>query len=556
MSGRAGARLAGWNIPSGTTGVDRNTPISITFSEWLSPEVTRKSVTLFPPPPKGYDVAVQGKKVTIQPLPAFAGSTTYHCEINSGCTDLRGNALNTPVRIIFSTGNHLDSGSIAGCVLDPQHTIFQPKIALFKEQDDFPDTTLFTPPSYLAQTDSTGRFSLAFLGVGSYRILAFIDDNGDNLFQPGTERCYTPPYRTIDISPRQKQVHFYPVDCDTTTLSIHSFRPVSLWAGIGRLNRKPVSPAWFDDPSHLHITAIDSTINAPRIDSLQPFADSLRFIVWFSDTLTLTGYRLISTIQPLMPVSDTIDLGDTLRFNGITTEDTIPPAPISLTPNAGVPLLPRLTLLFSEPVRFRPQASLLCTDTTGDTLPCTIQIPTHYADSHFVTFARRLTPGMTYRITIPDSTVFDCGGVFYTDTSADTLSPRGLVFHTIVSDDLCYTLAGKRLCNDHNPMRYWTFHYIAPGPDAPVYTRERSEGFLFDSIPGGRGTLGFFEDANNNTIYDRGSLFPWRSPEPLVRFRDTLEARPRWDINGFTISRCSFCEKTTDRATNRKDGAQ
>lgn len=89
---------------AGSTMADRRGDITLTFSEWIAPQRPGRSVAVFPPPPKGYDVRVKGKSLVISPRAELAESTTYHVAVTSALTDLRGNSIGTPFNLVFSTG--------------------------------------------------------------------------------------------------------------------------------------------------------------------------------------------------------------------------------------------------------------------------------------------------------------------------------------------------------------------------------------------------------------------------------------------------------------------
>jgi hypothetical protein len=208
-------------------GVPRDMAVELTFSEWISPQKADRSVTVFPPPPGGYDVRVRGKTLTIRPRKLLADSTTYHVEVTSALADLHANPVGTPFHLVFATGPTLDSGSVAGCVVDPAKRILQPKVALVRADTGFADTMLFAGPTYVTQTDSAGRFALEHVRPGSYELVAFDDANNDSRLQPGREQAYAPLTRRVQAGLAESAHVLYPVSCDTATRRIVSCSAVS-----------------------------------------------------------------------------------------------------------------------------------------------------------------------------------------------------------------------------------------------------------------------------------------------------------------------------------------
>jgi hypothetical protein len=114
------------------------------------------------------------------------------------------------------------------------------------------------------------------------------------------------------------------------------------------------------------------------------------------------------------------------------------------------------------------------------------------------------------------------------------------LFSAIAADSLAVSFAGCVPCLGTDKKRKWQFLPFSGGN--PALCADSNGCFRFDSLPSGKGAVGYFTDANDNGRPDKGSLVPWIAPEPSRIFPDTIEARARWEIEGVTFNKpCEQC---------------
>jgi hypothetical protein len=286
-------------------------------------------------------------------------------------------------------------------------------------------------------------------------------------------------------------------------------------------------PAWVNE-------RLDNKGNAPSIARRQWFGDRVRCALFLADTLSLAPYHICCSFTRKC-WAGTIARADTVRYNGVTTRDTIPPAIMSCQPSGTVPLLPEIRLFFTEPVAFKRK--IVLTDPLRDTVE--LHGDTAYADTVRMTPRRRLHPGSRYRLLFLRSSAADMAGNLL--KARDSTDTAGLYsVYTVASDSLAVSLSGCLSCPGKDPKRKWQFFPLSGG--APFISPDSSGCFRFDSLPYGKGFVGYFTDENNNNRPDKGSLSPWRPPEPFTVFADTIEARARWEVEGVTFSKaCRQC---------------
>jgi hypothetical protein len=529
------------SVPApGTVGCGRDAHITLTFSEWISPRTVEKSVTVFPPPAEGFRTKAAGRVLEIRPKGLLAESTTYHVEVTTGLQDLRGNPVATPFHLIFSTGSVLDSGEISGCIVDQNRNNAQPKIALFEvpREGSFFDTLLFGVPSYLAQTDTLGSFTLSHIRPGTYRLCAFTDNNNDNRLQPDREQVYVSTGRQVRLERRLGPLELYPVSCDTAARRVARFRPLSSTVMAGTWSRRV-----FPGPSGekaLDIVPLDSTVKVPRVRAYHPLGDGTRFVLVLSDTLVLAPYLLVYTAARPVARGDSVEFRDTVRFNGITAVDTVAPRLSGWAPKGKADLLSPLMVSWSEPVRLLDSV-FHAVDTVGDTV--VLEADSGFSDTTRLVPTERFRPGQRFVLTLPFGAVEDIAGNHPADTT-DT-AWYTIAIETIEEKIICCSMSGGASCLPPDPARRWAF---APFGSARTFWSGDSAGqFKFDSIPSGRGRLSYLIDTDGDGEVSEGSLIPWSAPEPYVVFPDTVEARARWDIEGIPVRACEVCGKARMR---------
>jgi hypothetical protein len=554
---RTGPTVVSAAPSAGAVNVDPTSRCSITFSEWISKTAAPKSVSVLPSLDGGVKISVSGRRLEITPKKKFADSTTYHIVITTALQDLHTNPLAAAYTLVFSTGPALDSGKVIGCVVDQSKRTFQPTVALFRARGDDGDSVLFTDPDYLTQADSAAYFSLENVHRGSYRVIAFIDQNGNHRLDPGVETAYAAVRPTITVTPQPDTLILFPAESDTTAPHLESAKPIAPKTIIGALSRPIDTMHGYSEPLWT-VECLDTTLKKPAIVERRWFGRRSRCALVLADTLSLAPYRVTCTFSRRNG-SAAVTISDTARCNGTTLRDTLPPILQSCQPAGIAPLLPEITLSFTKPVTLK--RPLFLTDTLRDTVR--LSADSGYSDTVILKVPRRLLPGGRYRLVILQADAVDMAGntLKPRDTASDT---AGIYrFSVIAADSLAVSLKGCVACLPPEAKRKWRF--IPVSGSRPTVCPDSSGCFSFDSIPYGKGIIGYFIDENGNNRPDPGSLVPWRAPEPSFVFPDTVEARARWEVEGVSfVKPCVQCEKakpsaaaqpgTAEKKRNQKQG--
>lgn len=560
---------------SGTLNYPVKKNVILNFSEWVEPRNVKRSITVFPTLPDGFKVTVAGKRVEIKPKTAFAESTTYHIGINTELTDLHDVSVGTPFNVFFSTGPSIDSGIVHGCVIETEVKNVQPKVALFRcEEDTLPDTAYLNLPSYLIQTDSSGAFCFKHIRKGNYFIIAFIDEDSDNRLTPGKDGAYAPRDKKFVLEKEAGPFLLFPVSSDTMASKISSIKAISATMISGEWE-EGTGRKIFNENYDWKVISLDSTVKAPCIDEYIPVTGSRLFALKLSDSLTTGSYSLIYRINPRISLPLKSDdtsasatkieesLFDTIRFNGTIYPDTVKPVFKGAEPSLNADLDTRITLSWSGPVKPLFHKWFIA-DTLGDTV--LLAVDTSFSETTYMKPMRKMLPGSYYFTMLLAEYFEDFVGnnpktidyLTKKDTSetdsaeVDSIPIIYIKFTTISPRDLCYSLVGGASCLEPESRRIWQF---MPFNSPSIHSAaDNNSQFRFDSIPGAKGIFGYFVDYNGDKEYTPGSLFPWISPEPRFTFpEDTIEARARWDIEGIEVEACDVCIKKEEKIETEID---
>ena len=204
-------------------------------------------------------------RIDISPRHGFRPNTAYTITLLPGLADLRNNVMKAGTTIVFSTGPTIPKLKIQGVAFDwvtgaPVHAFIE----------------AITPDSvvYLAQADSSGRFTVGPLTEGTYLVRAFVDANGNRALDARSE-----PYDTVRVTvPTGAALQLLTAPRDTLPARIGTpavIDSVTLSATFDRL----VDPNQPLAPSAFRLVGSDS-VEVPIIAALSPLAlktaDSVR----------------------------------------------------------------------------------------------------------------------------------------------------------------------------------------------------------------------------------------------------------------------------------------
>ncbi len=163
--------------------------VRLTFDEWVVLQDAANQVLVSPPLAKRPEITLKGKTVLVRfkEDEVLRPNTTYTINFGTAVKDLHENNPAKDLRFVFSTGDFIDSLSVAGTVVDaftgePVENI---SVMLYDSLED--SIIRKERPYYLARTDKVGAFSIPNVRAGVFKTVA-IDDVDQNMKWNENER--------------------------------------------------------------------------------------------------------------------------------------------------------------------------------------------------------------------------------------------------------------------------------------------------------------------------------------------------------------------------------
>uniref|UniRef100_UPI004048D8E4 Ig-like domain-containing protein n=1 Tax=Algoriphagus sp. TaxID=1872435 RepID=UPI004048D8E4 len=156
--------------------------IVLTFDEFVGLDNPGKGVVITPKVNKDLvEFTALKNSITVLLKQDLEDSTTYVLDFQKSVVDISERNPAENLRLVFSTGNQIDSLNLSGQLRFPfsesKEDYKNVLVGIYPLNDS---TDVFSaPPYYLAQVDTVGKFSLKNLKSGHYRAYAWKDVNGN-----------------------------------------------------------------------------------------------------------------------------------------------------------------------------------------------------------------------------------------------------------------------------------------------------------------------------------------------------------------------------------------
>lgn len=168
--------------------------IKIVFDELIKVKDINKQLIISPPMKKAPIIVPQGsasKFISVKIQDTLQENTTYSFNFGQSIVDNNEGNPYSQFKYIFSTGSYIDSLTVVGKIKDaynqkPDNFV---SVMLYDAQK-FTDSTVYKEtPLYVTNTlDSLKVFALENLKEGEYYIVALKDKNGNNKFDPKSDK--------------------------------------------------------------------------------------------------------------------------------------------------------------------------------------------------------------------------------------------------------------------------------------------------------------------------------------------------------------------------------
>ena len=199
--------------------------ISVEFNEFITLKDVNNQVIISPPVEEKPDFKIRGKSLVFNLNEELLENTTYTIFFGDAIRDNHeGNILNN-FEYVFSTGNTLDSLSIAGEVLNsftlqPEEGVY---VMLYEDVSD--SIPLKERPMFLSKTDKNGKFFINNLKNKKFKIFALRDNNNNYIYDLPNEQI---AFSDTLISPEYIEI-IKPDTINTDSLASDNIQPDSIF---------------------------------------------------------------------------------------------------------------------------------------------------------------------------------------------------------------------------------------------------------------------------------------------------------------------------------------
>ena len=157
------------------------------FDEYFELRELKQKLVVSPPMKEIPDIRVKGKKLLIHFNDSLLPGRTYTLNFGDALVDRNEANVLENFKVVFSTGDFIDSLEIYGSVADAftNEPVEGAAVMLYAGTED--SLPLKEIPLYLSRTNKEGVFSLQNLAEGEYKIFALLDGNNNYKFDMPTE---------------------------------------------------------------------------------------------------------------------------------------------------------------------------------------------------------------------------------------------------------------------------------------------------------------------------------------------------------------------------------
>ena len=443
-------------------------------------------------------------------------STTYVFNFQKSVQDItEGNPVER-LKLVFSTGNEIDSLTFSGTVsyVFPSQDIEDIVVGLYPEADT---VDLFTAaPYYVAQADSAGRFEITNIKAGNYRAYAWYDENNSNKAEHRSE-SYGFLNEPVILDQNINGVHFDLYRADLSDLKVNRTAPVGSNFDI-ILSKFPVELN-LDHPDKNQLLFYRIKDKIIRLYHSNPTEDSTAVNLNIRDSV---GFTIDTTLYAKFQPSERT------------------PEKLEITANSGKSFLRNINskLNFNKPIQSILYDSLFIRYDTAGRIPITAQ--------HVSLTDSTSRTELLINIPIPDSlgyatfTVVAADSTFMDVENQWNTTALEANYTKLKEETLSEELSGH-VETDERPI----IVQLLGKSDEVVKELYLSEtnAYKFTDLEAGQYRLRAIIDRNNNRRWDPGNIPEKRQPEPVIYFydeesqSDQILLRGGWTMNGIVIKK-------------------
>jgi hypothetical protein len=156
--------------------------IIFNFDEYIDPKDMRTELIVSPVPKIEPIVDAKLRVLTVRIKDTLEPNTTYSLNFGNAIRDVNEGNILKNFTYVFSTGNHIDAGTLEGNVyLAASGKIDTSLVAMLHLRFD-DSSVVKNRPRYITRLDSTGHFVFRYIQPGAYALYAMKDEGGSHKY--------------------------------------------------------------------------------------------------------------------------------------------------------------------------------------------------------------------------------------------------------------------------------------------------------------------------------------------------------------------------------------
>jgi Bacterial Ig-like domain len=480
--------------------------IELYFDEYVKVENINQQLIITPTIEGNYVFKAKPTGVRLTFDKPFKPNTTYSFNFRNTFKDITEGNIAKNIRLVFSTGNKIDSLKVSGTVTDPliNKPVLDALVGLYK----FTDTLNIKKekPYYFTKTDSLGKYSIENIQANKYKIYAIIDANSNTVYNELTEKI---GYKidTLNIVKDLQNINLEVVKQDKLPLKIVRTRTSANYANI-ELNK---------GIKDFQLKFVDSTKTLPyvltnekeiKIINTQSIQDTIKYILTATDSINV-NYELPQKFIFKKATKKTEVVKEDLKYT------LLPKFAEAIENN------PKYIFTFNKPIQNFDRSKL---QILNDTLKAIILQDSNYkwnANKNILTISTKTKASKTLRINVLKDTFFSI--------ESDTLKKFNQDNPILIPDDTG-TISGEilgakgneivQLINDKNEVIKEIFY---------------EKKYLFKNIIPGKYFLRLIQDLNKNRVWDAGNMDKNIYHEKIQHIISLIQLKANFELTGYNF---------------------
>lgn len=502
--------------------------VNILFSERIRKPADNNGLFISPRPHEAPDIKWGSDNLQIIFKDSFKTDQTYLIRISSDIKDLRNNPFDSNTVVAFSTGDKLEGQVISGIVTDTSHKpLGGIMVGLYENPSENTEINYETVyPEYLMKTGKDGRFIFEYLPEKIFRLIAFNDQNQDDLFNPVKER-YGVSDRAIAFESELR--------LDRLKLTMGSKVSAGIEIIKASLNGNNLLELIFAE--NIKPDYLLSDITNFRF---QAYDDTSKII--HPEEIFKTNAAEISAVKLYVPKLDEskiyrlkINFAGNIApyiFDSLTVEykeDKYLPEILNVYPQAAILFSDELkpALLFNEPIDTAQITPTTFSVWDKDENPVDYTLIWHDLFNPEIVMSN-IAEGNQYQLRLTEFEISDLAG----NVLGDSLSEY--TYRTFDADSLG-EVSGRIDIKIKDQQAFPVWLKFSMYGSNQTYTTKEDSGQYSISLPSGKYMLSSFVDKNKNSIQDFGSVKPFEFSELSAIYADTVVIRARFETSDINL---------------------